>query len=301
VLPEAYRSVYPLPNLAVTPEELRWVIKTLSPFFTVMPVTDAVNVIQSSKNFSSILSLSFDDGQWDNVKYALPVLEETGVKGTFYLTTDYINSPQLLWHDRAAFSWKCLVENPSLRARLLGKLEQDSGVSLNLETPSSFVNALKLVGVEEREWLLLELSSVIGEDYPWAGMMSWEDATSLLQAGHEIGSHGMSHSLLPQQSCEEQSDELTKSREKIKAKLGVFPQSFCYPNGDYTEKTLSLLQASGYSNAVTTYWGVNSLPLGINELNRCDMNSSNFANRHGLLSRERLLMRLSGFMRGNGR
>jgi peptidoglycan/xylan/chitin deacetylase (PgdA/CDA1 family) len=301
VLPESYRSIYPLPNLAVTPDELQWIIETLSPYFSIMPVSAAAKIAQSSRNFSPMLSLSFDDGQKDNVEYALPVLEEQGVKASFYLTTDYIGSKDLLWHDRAAFAWKALIESKAEQAVFLATLSNKARNTLNLDSASTFVGSLKAVDGQEREKLLEALLSSMTNDYSWADMMSWDDAKRLVECGHEIGSHGKSHRLLPQQSEYEQQCELLQSRETIQSQLGVAAQSFCYPNGDYTADTLALLTQGAYSNAVTTYWGMNSKALQPYELNRCDMNPERLVDRKGVLSRGRLLMRLSGFLRGTGR
>ena len=69
-----------------------------------------------------------------------------------------------------------------------------------------------------------------GTGTDWAYSKAYYDR--LLAAGNEIGSHSMTHPVLPSMSTGEIEAELAESRCMIEAKLGRPAEFFSYPNGD---------------------------------------------------------------------
>ena len=300
VLPQGLREQYPLPGLVVTPEELRWVIATLQPFFEVSTVTAAHRQLEQQHNTRPLLAVSFDDGQWDNLHYAGPVLRELGVPATFYLPTAYMETDKLLWHDQAGFAWMYSELSVAEKLALVGNITGRSfAESVAGQTAPEFVQSLKALPPEQRLAVVEALGDSADTSYmAWARMMTWREAQQLQAEGHEIGSHGCSHGLLPQQTEESQRQELKQSMEHIRQRMDVQAHSFCYPNGDYDATTLQLISSCGYSNAVTTQWGNNCQGAPAFELRRCDVNPFSLLDRRGRLSKGRLQMRLAGYQPG---
>jgi peptidoglycan/xylan/chitin deacetylase (PgdA/CDA1 family) len=87
--------------------------------------------------------------------------------------------------------------------------------------------------------------------------MSWEDARELAAAGNELGSHSMTHPLLPQLDERALEYEIAESRRVIRERTGARVDSFCYPNGDHTARIVEITRRSGYENAVTALFGNN--------------------------------------------
>jgi len=292
VLPADLRAEYPLPGLAVTPEELRWILASLLPHFETLTVSDAVRKHQDGSSPRPLLAISFDDGQWDNLEYAAPVLGELGVPATFYVPTDYIGRDELLWHDQAAFAWQASVKagKLSMFAATLGPGSEHASGSVG-----AFLEAMKQLEPSVRERLVVDASEGIGFSTPgWARIMDWTEVNHLRKLGHEIGSHGRSHALLPQLDREAQTSELEGSMVAIQQSAKSKPASVCYPNGSFNELTLALAEEVGYENAVTTLWGINSRTASLFRLFRCDMDAQRLVNRKGVLSSARLAMRVSG-------
>jgi peptidoglycan/xylan/chitin deacetylase (PgdA/CDA1 family) len=127
--------------------------------------------------------------------------------------------------------------------------------------------------------------------------MSWEQIRELGRAGHEIGSHSMTHPLLPDLTDSQIEDEVATSRSRLSSITGAEVASFCYPNGSYDARCLSAVRDAGYACAVTTRWGLNRTGSPY-ELKRCDMDYARLQSRHGEFSRERLFLRLSGLSPG---
>lgn len=294
VLPSELARQYPLPGLAVTPEGLRWVLGTLRAHFEVLPVSEAWGrlVAKTEGTFRRpLLSISFDDGQWDNVRYAAPVLAEMGVRATFYVPVAAVETAGMLWHDRLAFSWASPKASLDLRERWL--LEAGLDLPSADTTAAEVCERLKSLDAKRRQCLVDELTRSVGADFPqWARMATWDEVAALSRQGHEIGSHALSHELLSQLAEDDQHRELDESKRVIEQRIGVEVRSVCYPNGDFDERTVRISRRLGYETGVTTRWGVNRVTAPPLMLRRCDMDARRLVNRKGGFSADRLHWRL---------
>lgn len=271
VLPASLRARYPYPGLVLTPEELDWLLASLAPSYTLGPLAELHDRHQRGERPARpFLAITFDDGQRDNVEHARPVLARHGVRATFFVPVEAIDRHEPLWHDRLGFA---------ARARGLAPLElAERAKALDPVARDALVNALSLSVSVPR----------------WAGMMRWTDVRALATEGHEIGSHSMSHPILPQCDDGALRYEIERSRAHIEAAAGVVVRSFCYPNGDWDPRALRELAAAGYRRAVTTRFGTNPKDAPPFTLRRCDIDPCRLRDRRGALSPELLQLRLSG-------
>lgn len=307
VLPVDKLRLYPIPGLAVTPEQLGAVLSELNEHFACMPVIQAFRLWQ--KGFATErppLGISFDDGALDNHEHAAPVLERLGLKASFYIPVTNVDEQRAPWHDRLGFALLRSVAVLRKRKdvdfeRLLSPFScsvQGFAAVLPeeaLRLSAQGVSAAKRFSPEQRSARLNALEGAVGgEQVPdWAGMMSWDQIGDLHRAGHEIGSHSMTHPILPDLADERLRDEISASRLRLQSATGGEVASFCYPNGSYDARCLDAVRAAGYECAVTTAPGVNR-KISPFELKRCDMDYARLTSRRGELSKERLLLRLSG-------
>lgn len=67
----------------------------------------------------------------------------------------------------------------------------------------------------------------------------------------EIGSHTISHKILPELSDRELKDEVYWSKRMIEDLLGVEVSSFCYPRGRYNDRVKEAVIKAGYKSART--------------------------------------------------
>jgi peptidoglycan/xylan/chitin deacetylase (PgdA/CDA1 family) len=89
-------------------------------------------------------------------------------------------------------------------------------------------------------------------------MMDIAQVREWLAAGHEIGSHTLSHPYLTRVSRIEAAEEIKASRKKLQDLFGRPIDHFCYPYGDWDEATRDLACEAGYKTACTTNIGVNT-------------------------------------------
>jgi peptidoglycan/xylan/chitin deacetylase (PgdA/CDA1 family) len=78
-----------------------------------------------------------------------------------------------------------------------------------------------------------------------------------ISAGHDIGSHSMSHPYLTRLSNAQAREEICASRKKLEDLFGRRIEHFCYPYGDWNEPVSDLVQEAGYTTACTTRPGLN--------------------------------------------
>jgi len=89
-------------------------------------------------------------------------------------------------------------------------------------------------------------------------MMDAAQVREWLAAGHEIGSHTLSHPYLTRISKREAAEEIKSSLKKLQDLFGRPIHHFCYPYGDWNEVTRDFVCEAGYKTACTTEPGVNS-------------------------------------------
>ena len=79
-----------------------------------------------------------------------------------------------------------------------------------------------------------------------------------LAAGHQIGSHTLTHPHLTRLPLAQAREEIIASKKKLEDLFGVAVNHFCYPYGDWDERMRDLVLAAGYRTACTTNFGVNT-------------------------------------------
>jgi len=99
--------------------------------------------------------------------------------------------------------------------------------------------------------------------------LSWPEARTLQSAQEiEFGSHTCSHPELSQLSANADR-ELHESFSAIRGNLhDAFPPSLAYPYGDYSESIAGMARSAGYSCALTTDAGSNSIHMDSFQLRR---------------------------------
>lgn len=306
VLPAEQRAVYPLPGLAVTPERLAWLLGYFKRHFTCAPLAEAADAWRGGERRSlPWLAVTFDDALGDNPRHAAPVLARFGVRATFFVPCEAVERGDLLWHDRLGWALqRGFVEAPSKVRNVLEELGIARVTELAPEASpvQTAVQAAKQLAPTARAALVRRIESLCaGSVVPdWEGMASWQALRELRRRTHEIGSHSMTHPLLPQ--CDEAGleYEIAGSKRLLEERLDGPVLSFCYPNGDFDDRTVRRVADSGYRWAVTTLQGRNAPGAMPFTLRRCDLVQEHVERRDGTPSESLLAWRLSGLRAGGG-
>lgn len=91
--------------------------------------------------------------------------------------------------------------------------------------------------------------------------LTWSEVTELAAAGIEMGTHTVTHPILPHLPWTEIEHEVRASKDHIEHHLGrpvlTFAHPYAFPaeRAEYVERLSSLLREAGYASAVTTRLG----------------------------------------------
>jgi peptidoglycan/xylan/chitin deacetylase (PgdA/CDA1 family) len=212
------------------------------------------------------MAVTFDDGYSDFIENAAPILLDLGIPACLNIC------PFLV--DRGIPPWTQVL------SVYLNSKETDLGAVPSLQLPdgSNFVISkpvnqkmfhelcidLYLIDDEKRRVWLDNLTENLNLNFDLYSMMTWDDIRSCIQNGFSIGSHSYSHRNLSQvKEPELLETEISFSRQKILQETGIAPSVFTFPNGQYNDSLLKMVEESGYSIALLH--GLNQVDLINNE------------------------------------
>lgn len=87
-------------------------------------------------------------------------------------------------------------------------------------------------------------------------LMDAAQVRTWLAAGHQIGSHSLTHPNLRKIPLAQAREEISASKKLLEDTFGVAVEHFCYPYGSYNEAIRDLVAAAGYKTASTVKHGV---------------------------------------------
>ncbi len=250
-----------LDNLHVPEEKFREEMQWLRRRFTPVTLDQAMAGLQGSAALPDRpVLVTFDDAYRNNLEVAAPILAELGIPAVLFVPTKFVGAEGMYW-------------NEELEARLLVTTAQAVKVPVaggewlwlrNIEERKSAYRVLspllKKLPVADRERVWSDLRDQLSGDDPEAAReprLSWEELRKLKGYGFTIGSHTVSHALLPGLPEDTVARELMQSKAEIETKLGAAVDAFAYPNGDWNHDVRRSVENSGYRCAFTVEAGSN--------------------------------------------
>lgn len=209
--------------------------------------------------------VTFDDGYADNVREALPILEEVGVPATFFVSTGNLGSNREFWWDdleRIILAEREYHSSFELRDQYLGKTWPTRNYAERDAMYQEMHILIKPLDVARRDDWLRQLRA-------WGGLAEEGRSTHSAMTINElqklaesvvttIGAHTVSHTPLAMLSSDEQQQEIVESRRQLEELTGREVTVFSYPFGgkdDYTGKTVRLCQKAGFVKAASNFPG----------------------------------------------
>jgi peptidoglycan/xylan/chitin deacetylase (PgdA/CDA1 family) len=205
------------------------------------------------------LLITFDDGYWNNLALAAPILREYGFPATFFISTGYIGSRELFWYDdlpRRIMNWP-------------GHVIQRPGGGDSLPLPpdprerrimcQQLGAACKRVpDAVRRAYLEYIRQGTADQELPFDmdlyRILTWDEVRDLARQGFEVGSHTSTHPILARLDEDGIRTELESSRARIQTELNTSCYALAYPNGtvaDYDARVLRCTQTAGFDLAFT--------------------------------------------------
>lgn len=129
------------------------------------------------------------------------------------------------------------------------------------------VELLKRLPNDERVATLEASGFSPDAELPHREALSNEEVSSLSTVA-DIQSHTVTHPILPNCTDEQAGAELEESIRHLEQKFGLAVFALAYPNGDYSNRELSLARLVGYTCAVTVDGGSNASSTDLFRLRR---------------------------------
>lgn len=263
VLPQSRQAAsFSAPGIIVTPETFDRQMRFLRRFFRPLTLDQFVAALQSGRPMPSRSCLvTFDDGWYDTIELALPILRRHGIPAVLFVATEYIGTGRCFWQEQVSRLLFELRDRPEAQ-RMVASLNLPSRLpSSNLADRGSvrdLVNRLKSFPPEVVKSLLDGLEKLnagpreAGEDR----FLDWNDVALLVSSGHvDIGSHAMTHRPLTKIPLGDAKRELAESRELLRRCLSTEALAIAYPNGDADAVIAEAAREIGFSAGFTTVPG----------------------------------------------
>jgi peptidoglycan/xylan/chitin deacetylase (PgdA/CDA1 family) len=139
------------------------------------------------------------------------------------------------------------------RPGLWPELTFDDGHISNLEVAAPILQSRNLTA---------QFFITVGWTGKKTGYMGWTELRSLHEAGHSIGAHGWTHTLLTHCNDADLKTELGDSRLTLEDNLGTSVTTMSLPGGRYNRRVLAACEEAGYTHVYTSVPRAENLPLG---------------------------------------
>jgi peptidoglycan/xylan/chitin deacetylase (PgdA/CDA1 family) len=246
---------HPDPLLPNEPDIKRFeaLMNIVSKVFNVIPLTQAVEGIQSSELPPRAACITFDDGYIDNYTNALPILKKYGLPATIFIATDYLDGG-MMWND-VIFEAIRRFGGPFTLKSLGVNGENCSNDEEKLMLLQNIIPKIKYMEPGKRAETVGKIEETTGyQRQPM--MMGVDQIQELLDNGVTIGAHTKSHPILRNLTDQEAQNEIAESREILQKLIGSEVSLFAYPNGrpgeDYSDRDVEIVKKLGFRAAVST-------------------------------------------------
>ncbi len=218
--------------------------------YEVINLSDVPGLSGSSRK--PYLIFSFDDGYYDFLEYALPILQKHRLRANHNIVAACAAGTGLIWTERLNHLFNhCRVHRLDLSFT-------DEGIPLSLNSCGGdwqdfnlqvFMAMLQL-SREQRLPILDRKESAYGVQLQ-RRMMTWADVRQCADAGTEIGSHTYTHDVLSTVSDDTVlRHELAGSRAEIETQIGRRISVLALPNGQGSPRVDKAAAEAGFSEVL---------------------------------------------------
>ena len=250
---------------AMSTEAFRDLCKYIKQHYEVISISKIKEHFSNSSKPAAIIS--FDDGHYDIMQNAYPILSELGLPFNINIDTEILETgkPQdyVRVYDILNNSDIDIYQNPKLFNKKIAINRQDP-----MQTENEFTELLSSLSIKQKRDLTDDLALKAGVDETtYSKMLSIEDIKFLNEQGVEFGSHSHTHPILTEINQEEIYYELKHSKQILENILNKEIKTLAYPNGIYNEETERIATETGYSVLLQTNDEINKIQTISNRVN----------------------------------
>lgn len=247
---------------AVTPDNFEKHMRFLHDHYDVISMETPMEEWFNGGTRDAVI-ITFDDGYYDFLYNAVPVLEKYHMPATIFIATDNINTERENWTDSIL---RIIFSNNKQKDFFVFSNELYSGKCPTRDYKEKYdfyqiVRRLFLVSTAEEkkryERELLEWAGLREEGRKDRRMMTSEEIQEVSKKqGISIGAHTVTHAALKSLTVPEQQKEILDSKRILEEIIGKEVKLFSYPFGtkdEYSDVTVQLVREAGFEKAVVAY------------------------------------------------
>ena len=243
--------------------------------FNVVTMEQVIDAIKRKADLpEKAVLLTFDDGYVDNFTYALPILEEFGFQGSFFIPGKTFATHQLLDVNKIHY----IMASADIKKLLVDVIERlDYYRGNEFDYPSTdelwekyatdgrfdskdtvFIKRILQTAIPER--LRNQISSELFEKYvgvteeqlAYELYMTPEQIRTLKRHGMYIGLHGYDHYWLGNLTPEQMREDITKALEIMDEFIDRKEWVMNYPYGSFNDDVVAFIKENGACVGLTT-------------------------------------------------
>lgn len=199
------------------------------------------------------LVISFDDGYYNFVEYAMPLLAKHGLAANMNIIPACVESGLPPWnvqlYDFLNSVPRTLVNEiklPDFKERLADD-QPESKVRYGIQVSRYLKNRPR--AARERLWPEIARVMERAPDFKRTRMMSAGDVREAA-ATHEIGAHSFSHESMEFEKLEFFVEDMEKCFDYFRHTLGLPLKIYAFPNGSHRPKQVELLRQAGIEHVL---------------------------------------------------
>lgn len=229
-------------------------IDYLSKYYTIIPFFDA-----EKKTLKPKLILSFNDGYYDFIEHAMPILKKKGLPANHNIVNDCVNNNATIWTQQLNDIFNHLRDNEITNDKDINQLSNFEN-NWNLYYLTIFKKFLSM-DLEHR----VNLLNMIKDKYKISSsyrMMNWDDIKYISKNDVEIGSHTYNHNPLSIINGKQLfQTEILNSIDEINTKIGKSINILSLPNGVANSELSSFIEKSTIKYVLLVDDKINKMPL----------------------------------------
>lgn len=287
-----YHRVIDLPTdpylLSVAPDHFAEHLAVLRKMARPIALQHLADGLRDGKIPRRAVAVSFDDGYFDNLDYAKPLLERYDVPATFFVASDASTDAGEFWWDALERMFLQPGSLPRALCLTIDGVDQEWQLGSSAEygtgdyarhrswnygckddpTPRQAVlravhKLLSSLSDDKRGDVLQQLtawSGVNAEPRSSYRVLSPAEILRLAQGElFEVGAHTVTHPVLAKLPAGRQRHEVCESKSWLQQIIGQPVTSFAYPHGlksDYSEVTVDIVRQAGFDCACAAFPGM---------------------------------------------
>jgi peptidoglycan/xylan/chitin deacetylase (PgdA/CDA1 family) len=197
-----------------------------------------------------IAVLSFDDGYYDFIEYALPLLEKYKMKANMNIVPQCVETGRPIWNVQLYDFLNMASERQINAIPIPGfgrKLEADSAAA-KLRFGLEISRFLKSRPRAEREGIWESIGPFLEDSPEGSTRMMTADEIKQISGPTEIGVHSYSHESMGFESNDFFQDDFVKCRNYFAETLNLPLATYAFPNGSYRPEQIEFLRDNGIGN-----------------------------------------------------